>query len=146
KRLKSPGLHSVGGVAGLHLRVKRSGARNWILRVTVGDRRPDIGLGGYPDVGLEQARNRARAVRQLWCAGADPLAARPAPKDALPSPDARGLSFDGAAAKCWKSKGREFKNRKHAAQWKSTRDTYASPIIGELPVDKVELAHVVAVL
>jgi hypothetical protein len=36
KGLLTPGFHSVGHVAGLHLRVKPSGARSWMLRATVG--------------------------------------------------------------------------------------------------------------
>ena len=38
RRLKRPGLHAVGGVAGLQLYVKKSGARSWVLRVVIGDR------------------------------------------------------------------------------------------------------------
>jgi hypothetical protein len=55
KRLTEPGLHTVGTVAGLRLRVKESGARSWVLRTMVGARRAEIGLGGYPTVTLAQA-------------------------------------------------------------------------------------------
>ena len=59
KRITKTGHHSVGGVAGLQFRVKPSGARGWILRIVVAGRRRDIGLGGYPSVTLQQARERA---------------------------------------------------------------------------------------
>ncbi|MEX2122387.1 MAG: integrase arm-type DNA-binding domain-containing protein [Woeseia sp.] len=146
KRLKRPGMHAVGGVSGLHLKIKGETSRNWILRVVIGDRRRDIGLGGYPAVTLEQARTLAREARLQIREGIDPVAARRAAQDSLRTAEAKRLTFDQAALKCWKSKSREFKNKKHAAQWKSTLDTYASPIIGPLPVDQVELAHIVAVL
>ena len=53
KRLKPPGdkgsmTFAVGGVSGLLLQVVQSGARSWLLRTTVGDRRREIGLGGIP--------------------------------------------------------------------------------------------------
>ncbi len=48
QRLSQPGLHFVGGVAGLALQVKTTAARSWILRATVGGKRRDIGLGGFP--------------------------------------------------------------------------------------------------
>jgi len=48
----------VGGVAGLLLQMTPTGARSWVLRTTVGARRRDIGLGGYPDVTPAQARDR----------------------------------------------------------------------------------------
>lgn len=146
RRIKRPGLHAVGGVAGLHLCVKPSGARSWILRIQVGDRRPDIGLGGFPDVTLEQARADARHIRTQVRQGIDPIAAKRASQDALRSEQAKRVTFDQAAMQCWRARSKEFKNDKHAKQWLSTLQLYASPLIGTLPVDQVELAHVVRVL
>lgn len=146
RRIKRPGLHAVGGVAGLHLMVKRSGARSWILRTTVGDRRRDFGLGGFPDVSLEHARSEAREIRAQIRAGIDPLAARRAAKDALKAADAKRMTFDQAALKSWRARSKEFKNPKHAKQWLSTLKLYASPVIGKVPVEQVELAHVVRIL
>ena len=142
KRLTAPGFHAVGGVAGLHLRVSDSGARSWIVRLLVGRRRRDIGLGGFPDVTLAQARDRAREARAKVREGIDPIEARRAALTAL-----RGtLTFDEAAERLIEAKAPEWKNAKHAAQWAATLKTYASPIIGKLPVDKIELAHIVDVL
>ena len=62
-RLASPGFHFVGGVAGLALQVNQRGARSWVLRVQVGDKRRDMGLGGFPDVSLASAREAARGAR-----------------------------------------------------------------------------------
>ena len=59
----SPGLHFVGGVAGLALQVNQRGARSWVLRVQVGDKRRDMRLGGFPDVSLASAREAAREAR-----------------------------------------------------------------------------------
>jgi len=53
-RLKAPGTHAVGGVAGLILQITPSGARSWILRVLVGSKRREVGLGAFPDVSLAQ--------------------------------------------------------------------------------------------
>jgi len=146
RRLKQPGLNAVGGVAGLHLQVKESGARSWILRVQIGDRRRDVGLGGFPDVTLGAARDNARQIREQIRQGIDPIAARKAEQDALRSAEAKRFTFNQAAAACYKAKAREFRNSKHSAQWKGTLDTYVSPVIGSLPVDQIELAHVVQVL
>jgi len=43
-RRLGPGVHTVGGVAGLLLNVKPTGARSWILRTKVGARRSHLGL------------------------------------------------------------------------------------------------------
>lgn len=141
-RIVTPGFHSVGGVAGLHLRVSDSGARSWILRAVIGSKRRDIGLGGFPDVPLAAARDKARDTRAKIEQGIDPVAARKAAKATLVSV----LTFDEAAKLLIQAKSPEWKNEKHTAQWKSTLDTYASPTIGKLPVDKVELTHVLDIL
>ena len=41
---------------------------------------------------------------------------------------------------------RAWKNAKHKAQWDATLETYAFPIMGNLPVDAIELPHVLKVL
>ena len=146
KRLTKPGLYAIGGVDGLQLQVKESGARSWILRVKVGNRRPDIGLGGFPDVTLETARTRARETREQIRLGVDPIAARKAAQDDLKLAQAKQMSFDKAAALAHGAKSPEFKNAKHAAQWLATLKEYASPIIGSMSVDSIELANVLEVL
>lgn len=146
KRLNKPGHHPVGGVAGLLMQVTPTGAKSWILRVTVGARRRDMGLGGFPDVPLVSARDKAREARELIAKGIDPVAQKKAAKAILMAADAKLITFDECARRFMESKTKEFSNPKHSAQWKSTLDTYASPFIGNLPVDRIELAHVVQVL
>jgi hypothetical protein len=57
-------MHFVGEVAGLALHVSGTGARSWILRCSIAGKRRDMGLGGYPDVTLADARRRARELRE----------------------------------------------------------------------------------
>jgi integrase len=141
-----PGLHAVGGVAGLHLQVDDGGARSWILRVTIGDRRPDMGLGGYPDVTLAGAREAARAARAKIKAGIDPIAEARAARSVLKAAMAGAWTFDACAAEYIKAKASEWKNAKHATQWENTLAKYASPKIGALQVRDVELPHVLSVI
>jgi len=151
--LKRPGLHAVGGVAGLLINVRDTGAASWILRVVVGDSRPDLGLGGYPNTTLEQARERAREAREQIRLGIDPRTVRRDARDALRAADdaqrtalAKRVTFAQATIAAHRSKSQEFKNHKHAAQWLTTIETYANPIIGALPIEQVELPHIVGVL
>lgn len=156
RRLKSPGLHAVGGVDGLYLHVrptvtlddgtKKPGARSWILRVKVGDRRPDMGLGGFPDVTLEQARDRAREARDLIRQGKDPILERKTAQDALRAAQAKRITFATAAKHCHAKKAAEFRNPKHRAQWIASLTEYAGPVIGDMPVADVELPHLIDVL
>jgi len=146
KRLTQPGFYAVGGVAGLHLQVKRSGARSWILRATVAGKRRDIGLGGYPDVPLALAREGAREARSAIREGCDPVEERKARKRALKAAQAKSLTFSEAAVRCHQAKVPEFRSAKHQADWIRSINRYADPIIGDLPVAELELSHILEVL
>ena len=63
-RRLGPGVHNVGGVAGLLMQVADSGARSWLLRVRIGDKRRGIGLGPFPEIGLARARERAAEAKE----------------------------------------------------------------------------------
>ncbi len=146
RRLKKPGLHAVGGVAGLLLQVTASGARSWILRATIGAKRRDIGLGGFPDVGLAQARDRARETREKIRQGIDPVAERRAVRDELRAAQARSITFAEAARKCHATKETEFRNPKHRSDWINSLKLHAFPAIGAVQVADIELPHVLKVL
>ena len=68
KRLAHPGeganrTVAVGGVSGLMLQFTRKSGKSWLLRTKVGTKRREIGLGGYPDIALSTARDRARELK-----------------------------------------------------------------------------------
>jgi integrase len=144
--LKTPGLYAVGGVSGLQLQVTKTGARSWVLRVKVGNKRRDIGLGGYPTVTLAEARDKARASRALIEQGQDPVAARRAAASALLAQQARSVTFRECCRQFIAAKSAEWSNAKHAAQWTSTLDTYASSVMGEMLVSDVDQSHVLRAL
>lgn len=146
QRLTAQGFHFVGGVAGLALQVLPTGGRSWVLRTTVGSKRRDMGLGGYPDVPLAEARASARAARAKIKEGIDPIEQGRALRSLLKASQAAALTFEQCATEYIKAKKAEWKNDKHAQQWVSTLTTYAYPHIGALLVRDVALPNVLAVL
>jgi len=145
KRLSSkPGFYAAGGVAGLHLTV--TGAASWILRVTVGVKRRDIGLGAYPEISLAAARDKAREQREQIRQGIDPVEDRKAVRARLVASQGNAVTFNEAAKRFMASKSKEFSNAKHAAQWESTLLTYASPVVGKMLVADIGLAHIIRIL
>jgi integrase len=146
RRLTAPGFHAVGGVSGLHLQVLPSGARTWILRVMVGGKRRDMGLGGYPDVTLAKARENAREAKDKIRKGIDPIAERLALKSALASARGAEITFDQAAAKYIEAMSHGWKNAKHQDQWTNTLLKYASPVIGKMQVRDIKIEHIIKVL
>lgn len=146
RRLVRPGLHSAGGVVGLYLQVRSPDARSWILNTVVGRARRQYGLGSYPTVPLDLAREKARAYRVAIENGQDPLNAKRTAKAALVMAAAKAMTFDEAARQVLGIKQQEFRNEKHAKQWEATLTTYASPIIGALPVSAIETSLILKIL
>lgn len=145
-RLSKPGLHAVGGVTGLHLQITATGARSWVLRATMGAKRRDMGLGAFPDVTLAGARDKAREARNHIDRGVDPVLERQKAQSALRAAQAVEMTFERACEEFIKARADEWRNAKHAAQWASTLDTYAAPVMGKLLVCDVEQSHVLRVL
>ena len=112
-RLKDPGLWAVGGVSGLYLHVNARGARSWILRVVVGDKRRDMGLGGYPDIGVADARQKAREARLKIEQGIDPILLRKQAKSELMALQATDKTFEQAAGEYIKIHADCWSNDKH---------------------------------
>ncbi len=137
---------SVGGVAGLYLQVTPSGAASWLLRIKVGDLRREIGLGGYPDVTLSLAREKARETRKGIEAGRDPVLERKAVKAALIAAQRRGMTFEKAMCEYLASKLEAFQNAKHRDQWRSTLESYAKPALGKMLIQDIEPRDVVRAL
>ncbi|MEX0603836.1 MAG: integrase arm-type DNA-binding domain-containing protein [Marinobacter sp.] len=140
------GLHPVGGVSGLLLQVTPSGAKSWIYRTTVAGKRRNIGVGGFPDVTLTQAREKARELRDKIADGIDPVADRQATKRALMAARLSTVTFADAMADYIKMKSKEFRNPRQEQQWTNSLTTYALPHIGKVPVREIELTHIKAVL
>lgn len=146
QRLTAQGLHFVGGVAGLALQVLPSGGRSWVLRTKVGSKRRDMGLGGYPDVTLADARAAARAARAKIKGGVDPIEEARALRSLLKASQAAALTFEQCAVEYIKAQKSGWRNEKHAQQWTNTLTTYAYPHLGPILVRDITLANVLAVL
>lgn len=146
KRETAPGLHFVGGVAGLALQVTPAGGKCWVLRVRVAGRRRDMGLGGYPSVSLAKAREKAAEARELIRKGIDPIDRQQATQSALRAAVAAALTFRQCAKAYMEAHEAGWKNAKHAQQWRNTLEAYAYPVLGDLLVRDVQKEHVLEVL
>jgi len=145
-RLTEPGFHMVGTVPGLALRVTAAGARSWVLRVTMGNKRRDMGLGAYPAVTLALAHEKARNAREAIDQGHDPILERERAQSALRAAQAAALTFDLCATAFIEANRAGWSNAKHAQQWTNTLKQWASPKLGRLLVRDIGLTHILAVL
>ena len=127
------GRHGDGG--GLYLVVDPSGARRWIVRVTIKGRknnkgaplRTDFGLGGANIVTLNEARERALEYRRLAKQGINPrtIASKIVP------------TFEEIAQQVHIDRLPTWKNPKHGQQWINTLKEYVFPKIGRMPIDSI---------
>jgi len=133
---KVPGRYFDG--QGLFLMVQPSGAKSWVQRVTVRGRRQELGLGGYPVVTLQMAREAALTNRREIRSGGNPKANRQR---------ARGVpTFAEAAHKVYELRRPGWRSTKHAGQWIGTLRECVFPRFGDHGVDEISTEDVIAVL
>lgn len=143
---KRPTVYNVGGITGLQIQVQPSGNKSWLLRIRIGNKRREIGLGAYPDTGVAAARDKARELRDRVANGNDPVAERRAAKAAVATEQKRRLPFTKAMDSYLAAKVTEFRNDKHKVQWRSTLATYAVPLIGASDVADIDVQDIQRVL
>jgi len=147
---------------GLFLLVKPSGARFWVLRVQADGKRRDIGLGSVDleridrkafggddplaDVSLmlrtsltlDEAREKARALRKLAKAGADPVAERDKERREVPT-------FAEAVEKTHEALEPGW-NDKTAKAFLASLKEHAMPKLGPMKVDAIGASEIIHAL
>ena len=155
-----PGRHADGG--GLHLLVKKSGARSWVFRYMLKGRSRDLGLSrcseamsilqnaGHDDLTLAQARDVATIYRLKVKAGIDPIAERADIAEAkaaeIKAQKVAKVLFKDVAQAYIDANEDNWKNSKHRQQWKNTLTTYVYPVMGDLAVSDIGTTHVLAAI
>src|SRR5215471_268044 len=110
--------------------------RSWVFRYEINGRRREMGLGPTYTIGLAEARDKARVLRQQLLEDLDPLEAREADKRAKLIERARSVTFrqDAEAYMALHEKGW---SPKHAQQWRKSLERYVYPVIGNMPVSEI---------
>jgi integrase len=147
-RLKEPGMFADG--AGLYIQVTGDGktrvAKSWIYRFTLRGRTREMGLGSLTVLGLAEARGKAAEFRRLVHDGVDPIDAKAETRTKAALDAAKSLTFTQCAKRFIESHRVSWTNPKHAAQWTASLKTYAEPVIGALPIQTIETAHLMKIL
>ena len=136
--IKAPGKYGDGG--GLWPRVRADGRRGWVLRYRFQGRDREMGLGGEY-VSLKEARHSAAQARRLIREGLDPIEERRKGRGKSNAPTFRKCAerFIAAHEAAWG-------NARHRAQWHNTLGSYVFPVLGEKPVDTIDVDDVLRVL
>ena len=143
-----PGYHADGANTGLYLQVTRTNSgvtRSWLFRYTspTTQKRRELGLGSARTRKLADARALSAELRLQVLNGVDPKDERDKQRAMAVTQRTSRITFNDAVTQCREARSLEWKNIKHAQQWSNTLATYASPILGKIPVDQIttELIH-----
>ena len=123
---------------GLFLHVRPSGAKKWLQRYTFQGRRREIGLGSAKIVSVATARKNAHQNLVLVSEGVDPIEHK--------KQDSIIPKFEVAARKVYEDNRPTWRNAKHAAQFITTLETYAFPVIGSMSVKEINSSHILRIL
>jgi integrase len=150
-RTAKPGRYGDG--AGLYLLVRGAESRFWLFRYTREGKMREMGLGpasGPSVVSLANARMKARKLHDMVREGFDPLLEREAAREAKAAQaklaEIRLMTFRDVAGAYIAAHEASWRNAKHRQQWSNTLETYAHPILGDLPVADVDTGAVMRVL
>lgn len=135
KAMTKVGLHADGGT--LYLRVAPGGSKQWIQRIRVNRKQHDLGLGGFPHVSLQQAREAAFANKAAVRHGQDILSDRRKQRAMLTFEQATKRYYDENQGG-WRETYRK--------KWGSALYKYAMPRLGHVPVDQITSRTVINLL
>lgn len=124
----------------LWLIASRSGRKRWEFRYTVSGRRRFMGLGPWPEVTMDEARDKAFELRRQLRQGIDPLAEKQTHKPR------RLVTFEEVAEDAVSRFAKAWTGPKQEPQWRSSLERYAYPILGKMDVARITPEHVRDVL
>lgn len=136
--LANPGTYQDGD--GLFLKVGKSGAASWLVRLQQDGKRRDIGLGSAKLLTLAQARAKASELRKaIKVEKRDVLAER---KDEA----AAKVTFRDAARQYHAENEAGWKSAVYARQWLASLENYAFPKLGDIPTGGISSPDIITVL
>ncbi len=144
KQQKKQGWYPDGD--GLYLQVSPSGTKSWVYRYEKDRKERRCGLGAYPTISLDDARNSASECRKLRTKGIDPLEHKRQEELKKKRDQAKTITFKECAIAYIDSHKAGWKNAKHQTQWTNTLTTYAYPVMGKLSVQDIDTGLVMKVL
>jgi integrase len=111
----------------------------------------EMGLGSFPDVSLEEAREEARQKRKMirrkpeHGGPVDPLDERQAAEIGAKT-KAKAATFRQCATAFAKAQSNSWGSVKHTQQWLNSLEQHVFPQIGDVSADSIDSAAVAAVL
>ncbi|WP_027230709.1 site-specific integrase [Phyllobacterium sp. UNC302MFCol5.2] len=136
--VKTAGSGRLGDGGGLWLEVASTGSRAWLFLFKLNGRRSAMGLGGYPNVSLAQARRLANSARDVLSRGGNPLTE--SRREAVPTfAECVDRFLDDQRMALWR-------NEKHRRQWSMTLSDSYCKHLRPMQVSEIAVADILKVL
>ena len=126
------GKHADG--AGLWFIKRHDGGAQWMLRVSLGGKRREMGLGGFPNVSLKDARELAFEYKKLAQQGIDPIKKRQSQLREALRPK---IDLETVAVAAYEARKAKLKNKGINARWFSPLQLHVLPKLGKLSIEEI---------
>lgn len=137
--------HRVGGVVGLLVRISKTNTASWVLRVKVGLKQRDIGLGSLHLVSLSKARQEAQGLRGQIAQGVDPVIERRDARARLIQGQQSKLKLYDLTLEYHRQKVVPLRSDKDAKHFLRSFEMYVFPALGERDVEQITTDDVFSV-
>jgi integrase len=135
---------SLGDGGGLQLQASATGA-SWNFRFEINGRSHLFGLGAWPTISLDKARQRAQQARQQVSEGINPIEQKRAQRAAKLAEVAKQITFGQVVERYIKAHTVAWSPKNLQQTSQSLRD-HAVPKLGKLFVTEVTKKHIMSVL
>ena len=143
RKIKAASAGKLNDGGGLWLRLTGPGRGFWLYRYTIGARRPELGLGAYPETSLAEARREAEKWRAVRREGKDPQKVKEQEKRAVAH---AAPSFAAMVQETFEAIRPSLKGDGVNGRWLSPLNVHMIPKIGSLPVDQINQGDIVRAL
>ncbi|MBK5009750.1 integrase arm-type DNA-binding domain-containing protein [Pseudomonas sp. S60] len=149
RAIAEPGKYADGEVPGLYLHVQasqksnKSAAKYWRMRYRLHGKENVYAIGRYPDIGLKDARDLARAARQNVAHHVAPLKAKRKKIAEQLLNEERTFSY---VAEQWLAFKSHDLVSKSLAGFRGALNNHILPTIGSIPVSEIKLDHIIEII
>ena len=128
---------------GLYLLIKQSGGKYWQMKYRYAGKEKILSIGKYPEISLQEAREKKYEARKLLRENIDPSAEKKAAKHQILLGSEN--SFKSIATE-WHEKQKHLWTALHAKKVMKRLERDMFPFIGDMPIDKITAPYLLSIL
>jgi len=125
---------------GLYFVKTKTSSGQWVYRYSIGGKRHEMGLGGYPAMSLAKARQERNRWAETRAKGIDPIRER----DKQRREAARGTqTLAEVTDLAFEARKASLRDEGRAGRWLSPLQIHVLPVLGRTPIDEINQQDIV---